>query len=71
MLLFGRLQPGSPTAADGETSNGTVPDASPRELTALVPVAAVALLLGVWPSPIFGAIAVAASDSSADVVSEP
>ena len=46
---------------------GRLPDASSRELAALVPVALLALLLGVWPTPLLAATAAGARDVSATV----
>ncbi len=46
---------------------GGLPDATPRELAALVPVAVVALLLGLWPTPLLSATAAGARDAAAAV----
>jgi len=50
---------------------GSLPDATPRELAALVPVAVVALLLGLWPTPLLSATAAGARDAAAAVEPPP
>ncbi len=47
-----------------EPFGGRVPDATPRELCALTPLAAVALLLGVYPAPLLSSLAAAVRDVS-------
>jgi NADH:ubiquinone oxidoreductase subunit 4 (subunit M) len=41
-----------------------MPDATADELLALVPAAALAILLGLWPSPILTSMSVSARDVS-------
>ncbi len=43
---------------------GRLPDATPRELIAFVPLAALSLLLGLWPAPLFAPIAASARELS-------
>ncbi len=43
---------------------GRLPDATPPEVLALVPLAAIAILLGVWPAPLLATLSVAAHDAS-------
>jgi NADH-quinone oxidoreductase subunit M len=50
-----------------EPFGGRFPDASRRELVALVPLAVLALLLGVWPAPLLTPLAAAVRDVSAAV----
>jgi NADH-quinone oxidoreductase subunit M len=76
LLLLGRtpLSPGaSAPARDREplavdlTRPGRLPDASPRELAVLVPLAGLGLLLGLWPVPLLSQIADGVRDASAVV----
>jgi NADH-quinone oxidoreductase subunit M len=43
---------------------GLVPDATPRELAAFVPLAVLALLLGLWPVPLLSTVAAGVRDVS-------
>ena len=45
-----------------EPFGGRLPDAAPREVAALVPLALIALLLGVWPTPLLSSTAAGARD---------
>jgi NADH-quinone oxidoreductase subunit M len=46
---------------------GALHDATPREIAALVPIAALGLLLGLWPVPLLAEIGAGARDASAAV----
>jgi NADH-quinone oxidoreductase subunit M len=50
---------------------GRLPDATPTELVALAPLAAIAVGLGLWPVPILSPVEVAARDASAVLAGEP
>ncbi len=67
LLLLGELDPAWRRSAQLEPFGGRVPDATAVELLALVPAAALALLLGAWPAPVLTSIAVSARDSSGAV----
>jgi NADH-quinone oxidoreductase subunit M len=71
LTLLGRADPSllsaQPLGRLAESFRGRFPDASPRELAVLVPFAALALLLGVWPVPLLSQIADGVRDASADV----
>jgi NADH-quinone oxidoreductase subunit M len=54
-------------ARAAERPSGVLADVSARELAVLVPLAALALLLGVWPVPLLSQIADGARDASAAV----
>lgn len=69
VLLMGHADPSWRQSAQLAPFGGRLPDAAPHELLALVPMAAVAFVLGVWPSPILAAMAVGARDCS--VVVDP
>jgi NADH:ubiquinone oxidoreductase subunit 4 (subunit M) len=43
---------------------GRVPDARPAELVVLVPIATIALLLGLWPAPLLSTLSGAARDAA-------
>jgi NADH-quinone oxidoreductase subunit M len=64
LLLLGELDPAWRRSAHLESFGGRVPDATATELLALVPAAALAVLLGVWPAPVLTSIAVSARDVS-------
>lgn len=66
-LLTGQADPRWRDSAQLAPYGGRLPDAAPHELIALVPTAAVAFLLGVWPSPVLASMAVGARDCSAAV----
>jgi NADH-quinone oxidoreductase subunit M len=64
LLLFG-----TPDAALREVGllarlGGRLPDATPPEVLGLVPLAAVSLLLGLWPAPLLSTLSNAAHDAS-------
>jgi NADH-quinone oxidoreductase subunit M len=67
LLLMGQADPTWRQSAQLAPFGGRLPDAAPHELFALVPTAAVAFVLGVWPSPILASMAVSARDCSAVV----
>jgi NADH-quinone oxidoreductase subunit M len=67
LVVFGRVDPAWRTNAYLEPYGGRFPDATSREIAAFVPLAAVALLLGVWPAPLVSAIEVAARSASQSV----
>jgi len=69
LLLMGRADPSWRQSAQLAPFGGRLPDAAPHELLALVPMAAAAFVLGVWPSPILASMAVSARDCS--VVVDP
>jgi NADH-quinone oxidoreductase subunit M len=64
IVLFGQPDPswrGSPLL---QAFGGRLPDATARDVIGLVPLAALALLLGLWPAPLLSAISGAARDAS-------
>jgi NADH-quinone oxidoreductase subunit M len=67
LLLLGELYPVWRRSAYLESFGGRMPDATADELLALVPAAALAILLGLWPSPVLTSMSVAARDVSAVV----
>lgn len=66
-LLVGQADPKWRESAQLAPYGGRLPDAAPHELIALVPIAAIAFVLGIWPSPILASMAVSARDCSAMV----
>jgi NADH-quinone oxidoreductase subunit M len=67
MVLFGRVDPAWRRSAYLEPFGGRIPDALPRELAAFVPLAVLALLLGLWPAPLLSPMASGVRDASAAV----
>ena len=67
LLLLGRLDEAWRRSAALQPFAGRLPDPSPRELAALVPIALLAVLLGFWPTPLLAATAAGARDVSATV----
>jgi NADH:ubiquinone oxidoreductase subunit 4 (subunit M) len=67
LLLLGQLDPTWRRSVPLERFGGRFPDASPRELAVLVPIAVFALLLGLWPVPLLQQIADGVRDASAAV----
>ena len=67
MVLLGKFDEAWRRSAALQPFGGRLPDASSRELAALVPVALLALLLGFWPTPLLAATAAGARDVSATV----
>ncbi len=67
MMLLGRAgaaRRGSPLL---DPFGGLIPDATPRELAAFVPLALLALLLGLWPVPLLSSMAAGVRDVSTTV----
>ena len=69
LLLFETVDPGWRRSRQLEAFAGRLPDATLREMTALVPLAALAVALGLWPAPLLTPMEAAARDASA--ASEP
>jgi NADH-quinone oxidoreductase subunit M len=65
LLLFERVDPRWKQSRLLEPFGGRLPDATPTEMVALVPMAAVALVLGLWPIPALSPMESAARDASA------
>jgi NADH-quinone oxidoreductase subunit M len=70
LLLIGRGALPYRHSFPGEALGSGLPDATPSDLAALVPVAAIALLLGVWPVPLLAQIADGVRDVSVAVEPE-
>jgi len=66
-VLLGRGRSGAQGVAAPAPFAGRLPDATWLEIASLVPLAALALLLGLWPAPVLSSIVVAARDCSAVV----
>src|SRR5581483_6604210 len=64
LLAFGPRDAGVRGAGLLASLGGKVPDATPPEVLGLVPLAAIALLLGVWPAPLLTTVASSARDAS-------
>jgi len=71
LVFLERSSPAWRSSAALEPFGGRLPDATPAELLALVPVAAVALLLGLWPAPVLSLVTESARDIAADVGGAP
>ena len=67
MVILGRPDPSRRRNSLLEPFGGRLPDATPRELAALVPLALLAFLLGVWPVPLLSSIAAGVRDVSSAV----
>jgi NADH:ubiquinone oxidoreductase subunit 4 (subunit M) len=67
LVLLGNVDPAWRTSADLESYGGRFPDATPWEIVALVPIAALALLLGVWPAPLLSPVGTGARDAGEGV----
>jgi NADH-quinone oxidoreductase subunit M len=63
LVLLGNVDPNWRTSMDLEPYGGRFPDATPWEIATLVPIAALALLLGVWPAPLLSPIGTGARDA--------
>jgi NADH-quinone oxidoreductase subunit M len=63
LVLLGNVDPIWRTSTDLEPYGGRFPDATPWEIATLVPIAALALLLGVWPAPLLSSIGTGARDA--------
>ncbi|HEX8790210.1 MAG TPA: NADH-quinone oxidoreductase subunit M [Polyangiaceae bacterium] len=62
MLLLGHVDPAWKRSTYLEPFGGRLPDAAPREVAALVPLAVIALLLGLWPTPLLASMAAGVRD---------
>jgi NADH-quinone oxidoreductase subunit M len=67
LTLLGRFDPTWRTSGLLVPFGGRLPDATPRELAALVPLVVLALALGVWPGPLLSTIATGVRDASEQV----
>jgi NADH-quinone oxidoreductase subunit M len=65
LLLFERADPGWRKSRSLEPYGGRLPDATSLEMLALVPMAAVTLVIGLWPIPALSPMESAARDHSA------
>jgi NADH-quinone oxidoreductase subunit M len=66
-LLFGPRDSEVRSAGLLASLGGRLPDATPPEILGLIPLAALALLLGLWPAPLLSTLSSAARDASAAV----
>jgi len=64
LALLGDFDPAWRTHRDLEPYGGRFPDATPLEIGTFVPIAALALLLGLWPAPLLSSIGAGARDTS-------
>ncbi len=64
LLFFERVDPAWRQSRLLEPFGGRLPDATSLEMVALVPIAAIALVLGLWPIPALSPIETAARDAS-------
>lgn len=71
LMLLGRFDAAWRTSALLEPFGGHMPDATPRELAAFVPLALAALLLGVWPVPLLASMSAGVHDTSAALEPTP
>jgi NADH-quinone oxidoreductase subunit M len=62
--IFGRFSDAWRRSAVLEPFGGKFPDLTPRELASVVPLVFLLVLLGVWPTPILGAIAGGVRDAT-------
>jgi len=67
LVLLGKIDPAWRASFDLEPYGGRFPDATRWEVVALVPIAALGLLLGVWPAPLLSSIGAGARDAGAAV----
>jgi NADH-quinone oxidoreductase subunit M len=65
LLLMGEVHRSWRDSTYLKPFGGVLPDATSADLIALAPLAAIAAVLGLWPSPILAPMAVSARDSSA------
>jgi len=63
LVLLGSVDPAWSTHPDLEPYGGRLPDATPSEIATLVPIALLALVLGVWPAPLLSSIGAGARDA--------
>jgi NADH:ubiquinone oxidoreductase subunit 4 (subunit M) len=71
VLLFEPVDPAWRRSRQLEPYAGKLPDATSLEMAALVPLAALALGLGLWPAPLLTPMEAAARDASAAVEPTP
>jgi NADH-quinone oxidoreductase subunit M len=71
LLLFERADPAWRQSRHLDAFGGQLPDATSLEMLALVPLAALALVLGFWPAPVLSPIEGAARDASAAFAPPP
>ncbi|HTQ48118.1 MAG TPA: NADH-quinone oxidoreductase subunit M [Polyangiaceae bacterium] len=62
LLLLGHVDPAWRRSTYLEPFGGRLPDAAPREAAALIPLAIIALLIGLWPTPLLASMAAGARD---------
>jgi NADH-quinone oxidoreductase subunit M len=67
LLLFETIDPGWRRSRQLEAFAGRLPDATSLEMAAMVPLAALAVALGLWPAPLLSPMESAARDASAAV----
>jgi NADH-quinone oxidoreductase subunit M len=67
LMLLGRFDPARRKTSMLDPFGGRLPDATGPEVAALVPLVLLALLLGVWPTPLLSSIAAGARDVSSVV----
>ncbi|HEY5240413.1 MAG TPA: NADH-quinone oxidoreductase subunit M, partial [Polyangiaceae bacterium] len=67
LMLLGRADAARRGRPLLEPFGGLMPDATPRELAAFVPLALLALLLGLWPVPLLSSMAAGVRDVSSTV----
>jgi NADH-quinone oxidoreductase subunit M len=65
LLLMGEVHRSWRDSTYLKPFGGVLPDATSADLVALAPLAAIAAVLGLWPSPILAPMGVSARDSSA------
>ena len=71
MMLLGRVDAAWRRSPLLEPFGGRLPDMTPPERAALLPLVLVALVLGVWPAPLLSVIAAGVRDVSATVDPSP
>jgi NADH-quinone oxidoreductase subunit M len=71
MMLLGGVDAAWRRSSLLQPFGGRLPDLTPPELAALVPLAVLALLLGVWPVPMLSSIAAGVRDASVTVDPSP
>ena len=71
LVVFERIDPAWRTNRSLDPFGGRVPDATPLEMAALVPLAVLALVLGLWPVPALASMELTAHDLSVAVDPAP
>jgi NADH-quinone oxidoreductase subunit M len=71
LLLFEHVDPAWREGRSLEAFGGRLPDATSLEMFALVPLVALALVLGLWPAPVLAPVEAAARDASAAFAPPP